>query len=295
MEYRRLGRTGLRISAIALGGHWKGLAPPLSGTGYDEADWRNLQNPAFLENRRQVLAKALELGVTYVDACSPQEILVYSRLLRELGGRMHFGFSWHTREPRDPAWRSAARLVEGFEQSLREAGLDHAGLWRISLPVEEVEPSERRRVEEATAGALERAKRQGKARFGGVSSHDPAWLKSFVKDYPEQIEVVLFPVTGASRRRVSDSLFDTLDALDLGVLAIKPFAGGALFEGDGRDDVRARHALGNVLANPRIAATLPGFANARQIENALCAAPGPVEATGLLARAPRWLKAWQEV
>ncbi len=295
MEYRRLGRTGLDISAIALGGHWKGLAPPLAGTGYDEADWRNLQNPAFLENRRQVLAKALESGINYVDACSPQEILVYSELLRELVGRMYFGFSWHTREPRDQAWRGAARLVEGFEQSLREAGLDHADLWRISLPVEGVEPEERKMVEEATAGALERAKREGKARFGGVSSHDPAWLKSFVKEYPEQIEVVLFPVTGASRRRASDSLFDTLDALDTGVLAIKPFAGGALFEGDGRDDVRARNALGNVLANPRISAALPGFANTRQIENALCAASGPVEAAGLWARAPQWLRAWQEV
>jgi aryl-alcohol dehydrogenase-like predicted oxidoreductase len=277
MEYRRLGKTGLMISAVALGGHWKGLAGvlgrPFRGSGYDDADFENILAPDFIANRDAVVSRAIELGVNYVDACAPAEVLAYSRALAGRRGAMLLGYSWHTREPRFAEWRTAARLVEGLETSLREAKLEAVDVWRVSLPADGIEDAgERRRIEEATAGALALAKRQGKARFTGVSSHDAAWLRMMLAAYPEQIEVVLFPLPAGA---AADALFEAARASGAGVLGIKPFGGGALFTGDGCDGWRARLAIRRILANPSLAATVPGCASVEQLTNAVAAAAEP--------------------
>jgi len=280
MEYRLLGKTGLMISAVGLGGHWKGLEAvlgrPFAGSGYDDSDFENILAPDFIENRHEVVSRAIELGVNYVDACAPPEVLAYSKALEGRREAMYLGYSWHTREPRFPEWRSAARLVEGLEQSLAEAKLEAVDLWRVSLPADGIEdPGERRHIEDATVEALALAKRQGKARFTGVSSHDRAWLQMMMARYPEQIEAVLFPVPVGAKRAAADSLFDTAQAHDTGVLGIKPFGGGALFRGDGCDGWRARLAIRSILGNPALAATIPGCASVQQLTNAVAAVEEP--------------------
>ncbi len=308
MEYRRLGKTGLMISAVGLGGHWKGLQSalrrPFQGSGYDDADFDNIHAPDFIANRHEVVSQAIELGVNYVDACSPPEVLAYSKALDGRRDAMYLGYSWHTREPRFPEWRSAARLLEGLETSLTEAGLDAVDVWRISLPVDGIEDAgERQRVEEATVEALAMAKRQGIARFTGVSSHDAGWLRMMMARYPEQIEVVLFPVP-CGAKSVGDTLFATALAHDTGVMGIKPFGGGALFRGDGCDDWRARLAIRDILEHP-LAATLPGCASVQQVANAVVAVEEPRaldpeeraelerSVAAMQARVPAWLRNWQ--
>ena len=308
MEYRRLGKTGLMISAVGLGGRWKGLGAalgrPFQGSGYDEADFENIHVPDFIENRHEVVSRAIELGVNYVDACSPPEVLAYGKALEGRRGAMYLGYSWHTREPRFPEWRSAGRLVAGLEASLAEAELEWVDLWRISLPVDGVEDAgERERIEEATAGALALAKRQGKARFTGVSSHDAPWLRMMMEKYPEQIEVVLFPAPVGQDSRLSN-LFEIAQAHDTGLLGIKPFGGGALFHGDGCDGWRARLAIRAILGNTALAATLPGCASVQQVTNAVAAVGAPRaldpeeeaelerSVASMRTRVPGWLRNW---
>lgn len=283
MEYRRLGKTGLMVSAVCVGGHWKRIGaqvPGISGEGYNKEDFANLDKPAFLKNRSDVISRAIELGMNYVDACAPQEILAYSKVLKGRRNRMYFGFSWHTREPRYDEWRTADRLIEGFQQSLKEAQLDYVDLWRISLPMEAItDMGVLLRVEEATVGALEKAKQKGLARHTGVSSHNRTWLKSVVEQYPKQIEVVLFPYTANSKRLPDDSVFDAVKKHDAGILGIKPFADNSLFVGDSspihpqaaEDDRRARLALRYILGNPAITAPIPGLVSMHQVENAAMA------------------------
>jgi len=69
MEYRRLGKTSLWISAISLGGHWKKL--PFS-FGTEE----------FKKNRRDVVSACIDHGINYIDACTGGEILAYADALR---------------------------------------------------------------------------------------------------------------------------------------------------------------------------------------------------------------------
>jgi aryl-alcohol dehydrogenase-like predicted oxidoreductase len=195
--------------------------------------------------------------------------------------------------------------VAGLEAGLREAELDFADIWRISLPADGIEDiSERRRVEEATIEGLSLAKKQGKARFTGVSSHDRAWLRRMAAQYPEQIEVVLFPFTAGSSQAPEDSLLDTLQANDTGALAIKPFGGGGLLEAAGDRDLWARLAIRHILAYSAIAAAVGGYASTAQLENAAAAGLAPLDPTerALLDRATAgmwaeisWLRAWQHV
>lgn len=284
MEYRRLGKTGLMVSAVCLGGHWKRLAtvmpPGFQGAGYSKEDWNNVKDPVFLKNRADVVTRCIERGINYVDACSPTEILAYSKVLAGRRQSMYFGFSWHIREPRYPEWRTAAKLIEGLELSMKEARLDYIDLWRISLPMEAIADLDVvNRIEEATITALERARKQGKARHTGVSSHNRTWLKYLVEQYPEQIQVILFPYTAASRAVPDDSLFDAVRAKDTGVFGIKPFADNSLFQGDSspgspvaeEDNRRARLALRYILENPAITAPIPGLLSPAQVDNAALA------------------------
>ena len=68
MEYRRLGRTGLWISAVSIGGHWKKIAHRGGSKG-------------FMDNRTEVMAACLDHGINYIDACWNQEVTTYAKAL----------------------------------------------------------------------------------------------------------------------------------------------------------------------------------------------------------------------
>lgn len=309
MEYRRLGKTGLMISAVALGGHWKRLGPvlgrPFTGSGYDDEDFENICCPDFRKNRDEVVSRAIDLGVNYVDACAPAEVLAYAQVLQGRRDKVYLGYSWHTREPRYPEWRNARALIAGLDQGLSEAGLAFVDVWRISLPADGIEDvSERRRIEEATIEGLALAKKQGKARFTGVSSHDRGWLRRMAAQHPEQVEVVLFPFTAGSAPAREESLLDALQEHDVGALAIKPFAGGALFDACGDRNQRARLAIRHILEHPAITAAVGGYASVEQIENVAAAGLRPLDlaeraeldrATAAMWAGVSWLQAWQHV
>ena len=54
MEYHRLGRTDLMVSAVGIGGHVKKI--PFGGG-----------SPEFKKNRREVLAACIDHGINYAD------------------------------------------------------------------------------------------------------------------------------------------------------------------------------------------------------------------------------------
>jgi aryl-alcohol dehydrogenase-like predicted oxidoreductase len=150
-------------------------------------------------------------------------------------------------------------------------------VWRISLPQQGIaDLGELRQIEEATVEGLERARQQGKARFTGVSTHNRIWLSSVIEEYPNQMQVVLFPYTAATKELPDDSVFEAIKKHDVGVFAIKPFADNALFAGDSsvnspdaaEDDRRARLAIRYILGNPAITAPIPGMINRHQVDNA---------------------------
>lgn len=323
MEYRRLGKTGLMVSAVAMGGHWKrvntALPIPFEGSGYARQDFDNVNLPEFIRNRHEVVSHAIEAGINYIDACTGPEVLAYSKVLKGRRDKMYLGFSWFQREPRYAERRSRAKLLEGLDQSFREAGLDYVDLWRVTLPEQNSEDiSEIKRIEEATMEALAAAKKAGKTRFCGISTHNRAWLNWMVTQYHDTLDVVLFPYTPATRELPTDSVFDAVKKYDVGIFGIKPFGSNALFQGDGslrsphreEDDRRARLAIRYVLGNPAVTAPIPGLASVHHVDNAALAvverrkldlkekADLNRAATEMWARlhpSYNWLRDWQEV
>lgn len=277
MEYRRLGRTGLVVSAVCLGGHWKRVSTMLmSSFSQDEYSGQEHNHPEFMKNRSDVVTRCIEVGINYVDACNGAEIMVYSKALRGRRDKMYLGYSWHLRESRYPEWRTAKKLLEGLDLGMREAQLDYIDLWRISLPMGQIsDVDELEATEHGAVEALERAKKQGKVRFTGISTHNRVWLKSMIEDYPQQMEAVLTPYTAGSRTLPYDSLFDSVKKYDTGVFGIKPFADNNLFQGNSspnsptaeEDSRRARLAIRYILSNPAITAPIPGLISKEQVDN----------------------------
>jgi predicted aldo/keto reductase-like oxidoreductase len=263
MEYRRLGKTGLWISAVAMGGHWKRVDKIL---GYSPKK----TDPGFLQNRTDVVDRCLEKGINLIDFAGGSEPDVYATALK--GRRDQMYLAWEETN-RPPDHRTAKQLLEALDGHLKRTGLEYADIWRI-MCLERGGRHTQQDVEEMIK-ALDTAKKQGKCRFTGFSTHDRKWAKMLMEKYPDQIEVVLFPYMAKSKVAPTDSFFDAIKKNDVGILGIKPFSSNSLFKGDGspdspyvvEDNKRARMAIRHVLANPAITAPIPGLASPDHVDN----------------------------
>ena len=242
MEYRRLGKTGLMVSAIGLGGHSRSNVP----------------------QRKEVVARCLEAGINFIDSTGGEEL---QRDLEALGpnrDKVYLALSETDSEPRNPDFRTATKLLGTLEDSLKQANLDHTDLWRITV----YEPGGRHTFDTCceVMDALETAKKQGKARYIGISSHDRRWFKMMIEQFPP-LEVILFPFTTMSKAAPTDSLFEALKKCDVGAFGIKPFGGGSLFEGAPEErDRRARLAIRYILQTNTVL-PIPGMNDVAHVDN----------------------------
>jgi aryl-alcohol dehydrogenase-like predicted oxidoreductase len=158
MEYRQLGRSGLRVSRLTLG------TMTFGGRGQFRA-----VGDTDLEGARRQIEMALEAGVNLIDTAdvysggASEEIIGQAlqgrrdRVLLATKARFPMG-----RGPND-AGLSAHHLIEACEASLRRLRTDHIDLYQVhewdgQTPLEE------------TLGALERLLRSGKVRYVGCSN-----------------------------------------------------------------------------------------------------------------------------
>jgi predicted aldo/keto reductase-like oxidoreductase len=316
MKYRPLGKTGLSISCVCLGGHWKRVDQMVPGVFKDKS-WlsADLDSEGFRNNRRDVVTRCIEHGINYIDACTMQEVLAYSEALRGRREAMYLGFSWFQEEMRQEEFRTTEALLGTLDKGMHKAKLDYVDLWRITM--HEQSGQHTNAEVDQMMGALEKARKQGKARFTGFSSHDRPHIKWMIETYPEVVQVVVTPYTAKSKELPKDSLFEAIKKHDVGFFGIKPFAGTSLFKGDSspdsptreEDDRLARMAIRYILCNPAITAPIPGMINPHQVDNIVKAVREPeldeTEAKELetamdeaWARLPadyQWLKNWEYV
>jgi aryl-alcohol dehydrogenase-like predicted oxidoreductase len=242
MEYRRLGKTNLRVSAVCLGGHSRS----------DDKE------------RYEVVSRCLDAGINYIDACCYEEVMRDSKALKGRRDKMYLALSHCGNEVRNENFRTAKKLLEVLDGLLKDSGQEYTDLWRITC----FEPGGRHTFDTSceVVEALEKAKKAGKARHVGFSSHDRRWIKFMIEYFP-QVEVVCFPFTTMSKAAPTDSLFDALKKCDVGAFGIKPFGAGSLFQGAGEeDDRRARLAIRYILLTNTVV-PIPGMNEPRQVEN----------------------------
>lgn len=315
MEYRRLGKTDLWVSSVCLGGHWKRVDKMVPGV-FNNKGWLNadLNNDGFVKNRRDVVTRCIEKGINYVDACTWQEVVTYARALKGRRDQMYLGFSWYQEEMRKKSFRTAKALLGTLDKGMREAKLEYADVWRITMLSQSGKHTEGE-VDEMM-DALEKAKKQGKVRFTGLSSHDRKHIKWMIETYPDTVQVVCTPYNPKTKMLPVDSIYQSIKKHDVGVFGIKPFVSNSLFNGDSspdsptaeEDNKLARMAIREILRRSVITAPIPGMINTQQVDNMAmavkeCRELDVVEAKELeeamdkaWAKLPadyQWLKDWE--
>jgi predicted aldo/keto reductase-like oxidoreductase len=273
MEYRLWDKAHLWISAACLGGHCKRIAevvPAAKGRGIWGVD---IKHPDYQKNRYDVVSRCIEVGINYIDACTYEEVLTYSKAIEGRRDKMYLGFSWYENEMRNKNFRTAEALLKTLEEGMKQCKLDYVDLWRITLFEKSGNHTEAE-IEQAMK-ALEKAKKDGKARFTGFSSHDRPHIKGMLEKYPEIIDGFCTPYTAKTKELPTDSLFDVVRKQGVACFGIKPFASGSLFKGRGspkgedpeEDNNRARLAIRYILCNPAITGPLPGLITVEQVNN----------------------------
>ncbi len=242
MEYRRQGKTGLMVSAVCLGGHSRSSE----------------------QERREIISRCIDLGINYIDSCSDYEVNRDAKALEGRRDRMYLALSHCAQEVRNENFRTSKKLLGSLNELLHSSKQEYTDLWRITC----FEPGGRHTFDTACeiVDALEKAKKEGKTRFVGFSSHDRRWIKFMIEYFP-QIDVICFPFTTMSKRAPKDSLFAALKKCDVGAFGIKPFAAGSLFTGDKEKDYqRARLAIRYILHTNTVI-PIPGIHSIAEADN----------------------------
>ena len=319
MHYRRLGKTELVLSEIGIGGHWK--APWQEQTqGWWWGKFIDDKNPVVPEqvaqNRREVVSVCIDAGVNHLDTTGLAEAMGFGVALKGRREKMIVAADDYKKCPRHPQYCNVASQIENVEDCLRSLGSDYIDIWR---PQAKMDGTNTDADIDVMVETFEKLKKAGKVRHLGVSSHTSQWLQHVIEKYP-QFEMVIFPCTANTKSktqppvgdnveilnsqtngRVDISLFDVAQTHDVGVITIKPFFGGSLFEshnkvktgawgvGSKLENDLARLTLQCILSKEAVTAVIPGVSTAYEAENAVLASytrPLPVTAADQV-----WLEA----
>jgi aryl-alcohol dehydrogenase-like predicted oxidoreductase len=240
VKYRTLGRTGLKVSELGFGcGSVGGL----------------LVRGEYPVMRRAV-ARALELGITYFDTAplygNGQSEVNLGAVLRELGADPMVGTKVRLTPPELD--RVEAAIAESVEASLRRLGRDRVDLIQLHNPLHlSSQPDMDGVTLDRLPGilrAFEALERQGKVRFWGFTGlgqtetlHQTVGSGGF-----HTVQTVYNLLNPSAGRPVPagfpfqdyQQLLDRAADHQMGVLAIRVLAGGALSGTPDRHPVAAR-------------------------------------------------------
>ena len=263
MGYRRLGKTGVMISEVSLGGH--------GATG------------DHVKNRIAVLQRAVELGMNLVDNNIAAECDLYGRAMAESThakrDKWFIGFaSWPqkiTSEYEDKL--SKQGMIKSIEDRLKGYRTDVLDMWR---PVGATWGEGQKKLAtmlmvtqktlDLVVEVFEKVKQQGKVRFLGISAHNPKVFRRVLGEYP-QFSVIIFPYLFLTKEFGGDSLLKLAKEKDVGVIGLKPFGAGTTFglkprQIKDRVDQRAASLVKEMLQEPRISAVIPGVNIPEQLD-----------------------------
>ncbi|GAA1369838.1 aldo/keto reductase [Streptomyces beijiangensis] len=228
--YRLLGRSGLRVSPLALGAATFGTE---WGWGAEQDDARKLFD-LYVERG----GNFIDTASTYTNGSSERLLGEFTRDNRE---SLVLATKYTTlRRPGDPNSGGPHRksLFASVEASLRQLNTDYLDLlylhlWDFTTPVEEI------------LRGMDDLVRQGKVLYVAVSNA-PAWQVSRMQAIADlrgwsplvalQIEYNLIERTGER------DLIPMAREMGLGVIPWSPLAGGVLTGKYGRDDLTATNA-----------------------------------------------------
>ena len=226
MEYRTLGKTGLRISRLGFG-----------GIPIQKID---------AERTRNLIGELLREGVNYIDTARGYTV-----------SEEYLGFALEgVRDRFVLATKSMARTKEAMAKdidiSLKNLRTDYIDLYQIHNPgAKDLE------TVTAVGGALEallEAKAAGKIGHIGITLHAVELFAQAI-ELP-WVETIMFPYNIVETQ--GEELIAKCAEKNIGFICMKPLAGGAIED--------ATTALRFVVSNPAVSVVIPGMADVAEIE-----------------------------
>jgi aryl-alcohol dehydrogenase-like predicted oxidoreductase len=213
MEYRSLGRTGVKVSPLCLG-------------------TANFADPTPEEGAREIINTALDAGINFIDTgdsyAKGESERIIGKALAANGRREEVVLATKVGLPvgagPNDSGNSRLHILRACENSLRRLRTDYIDLYQIhrcslDVPVDE------------TLSALTELVHEGKVRYVGCSTH-PAWkvmealMVSELKGYAHYVAEQ--PPYNLLDRRIENELVPMCRAYGLAITAWSPLAMGIL-------------------------------------------------------------------
>jgi len=211
MEYRLLGRTGVRVSPLCLGA-------------------LNFGGPTPEAEAVRLVHAAVDAGVNMVDTANTyhggESERVVGLAIRDRRSQVVLATKVHYRTGSGPndGGNSRLHVLRACEDSLRRLGTDCIDLYQVHRPSPEVPVDE-------TLGALTDLVRAGKVRYIGCSTH-PAWMVMEALATSERLGLARYvseqPPYNLFDRRIENELVPLALRHQLALLPWAPLAQGLL-------------------------------------------------------------------
>lgn len=231
MEYRTLGKTGLKISRMGFGG--------IPIQKIDE------------EGTRKLLHEMMEKGVNYIDSARGYTV-----------SEQYIGYGLEgIRDKFVLATKSMSRTKEAMaadiETSLGNFRTDYIDLYQVHNP--SMEQLDQVMGEGGALEALMEAKAAGKIGHIGLTAHSTEVFERALE--LDWVETIMFPYNIVEQQGAE--LIHKCAEKNIGFIVMKPLAGGAIED--------ASLALRYVCSNPDVTVVIPGMAEIHELEQNLAA------------------------
>ncbi|MBD1364088.1 L-glyceraldehyde 3-phosphate reductase [Mucilaginibacter sp. ZT4R22] len=217
MQYRRCGKSGIKLPAISLG------------------LWHNFGHVDVMENFRKILHLAFDSGITHFDLANnygppPGSAETnFGKILKEdfEGYRDEMIIStkagYHMWEGPYGEWGSKKYLVSSLDQSLKRMGLDYVDIFYHHRPDPDTPLEE-------TMMALDLIVRQGKALYAGISNYNAEEADKAIAILKQLGTPCLIhqPKYSMFVRDAEAGLLDVLEKDGVGCIPFSPLAQGLL-------------------------------------------------------------------
>ncbi|MGG5254409.1 aldo/keto reductase [Neobacillus sp. SM06] len=211
MEYRTLGKSGLKVSEIGFG------AWAIGGDAWGEVD--DVQSIKAMNH-------AFEMGINFFDTADVYGDGRSEKLVAQLikGKRDQViistkgGLLGHTRKP-EPIYDKPEKVIKAFEDSLTRLGVDYIDVYFCHIWWH---------VEEETLAfleAFERLKQEGKVRAVGVSTDNFDYLKTFNRNHSIDVLQVEYSILN---RAAEKEILPYCQQENIGVVVRGPLQKGLL-------------------------------------------------------------------
>lgn len=245
---RTLGKTGLRIPVVSMG-------------------VMNADNPA-------VVQAALDSGIFMLDTAHGYQRGRNEQMIGQvIKGKPRDSYMIATKVPGPGRDKSTQGLdpaaieksfLEKFDLSLQRLGLDHVEILCLhnNTTREDVQNP-------AVMVALQNAKKAGKARFIGITTHanEPAVIRATIEAKVYDVILTAYNFRQDHRDEVRKAVAEAT-AAGIGVVAMKTQA-GAYWDKERQQPINMRAALKWVLNDPNVTTAIPGFTTFDQLKEDL--------------------------